>query len=176
MDVSAVMLEGFDEIREAFLAMTDSIQRKHMRAAVRAGGALVIREARSRLRARDKANRRKRKSRTRKGKPTIGLARALRQIPSSRWRSSSQVARKGIIATTVGAKWPEGAHAHLVEYGHRMVTHDKREVGTVPAYPFFRPAIEATRSRVNAIMIERLRKGIEMESKKTKKPRKRKAR
>ncbi|WP_417292319.1 HK97 gp10 family phage protein [Desulfovibrio porci] len=31
-------------------------------------------------------------------------------------------------------------HAHLVEYGHAMVTHDGRTVGHVTAHPFMRKA------------------------------------
>lgn len=32
--------------------------------------------------------------------------------------------------------------AHLIEFGHDMVTKDGRTVGRVPAYPFLRPAKE----------------------------------
>lgn len=34
-------------------------------------------------------------------------------------------------------------HAHLVEFGHAMVTKHGREVGTVTAHPFLRPALDA---------------------------------
>lgn len=34
-------------------------------------------------------------------------------------------------------------HAHLVEYGHMMVTHDGRTVGHVPAHAFLHPAKDA---------------------------------
>jgi HK97 gp10 family phage protein len=39
----------------------------------------------------------------------------------------------------------EGFRALWVEYGHRMLTHDKRptKLGMVPPHPFMRPAFEA---------------------------------
>lgn len=34
-------------------------------------------------------------------------------------------------------------HAHLIEYGHAMVTHDGRVVGHVAAHPFIQPAVDS---------------------------------
>lgn len=44
---------------------------------------------------------------------------------------------QGAIATRVYSTAP---HAHLIEEGHRMVTHDGREVGFVPGYHVFEVA------------------------------------
>jgi hypothetical protein len=39
----------------------------------------------------------------------------------------------------------EGRRAMWVEYGHRLMSHnpDEKEIGTVPAHPFMRPAADA---------------------------------
>lgn len=175
-----LIAEGAPQIRTAFLSMTDSLQRKYLRQAVRDGGMQIVRAARDNLRNKGMVTRvnaaleamgygpvrYKRKKRRRKGKATIGLARSLRVRPSSQWPSGASAAQKGIIAATVGAKWPEGAHAHLVEYGHRMVTHDGRHVGTVPPSPFFRPAVNFARPNVKALLAKRVAMGIKNEARK----------
>ena len=43
-------------------------------------------------------------------------------------------------------------HAHLVEYGHAMVTHDGRTVGHVAAHPFLRQAKNSVKARLGAIL------------------------
>lgn len=61
----------------------------------------------------------------------------------------------------IGPQPPKGAHAHLVEFGHRQVTKDGRVVGNVPAHPFARPAIRAKRSEAIRIIEDRLREAVE---------------
>jgi HK97 gp10 family phage protein len=94
----------------------------------------------------------------------------------------------GSVVTIVGGKFPEAAHAHLVEFGHRMVVGGTvsrlkkqwsasrssrtgkrgggRVVGFVPAKPFMRPAYDATKGQAMAIAEQALRVGIEREAKK----------
>ena len=48
----------------------------------------------------------------------------------------------------VRAKRP---HAHLVEYGHYMVTSDGRTVGFVPPHAFLRPAKDEVMARLGAM-------------------------
>lgn len=60
----------------------------------------------------------------------------------------------------VGPQPPKGAHGHLVEFGHRMVTHDGRVVGNVPAHPFMRPAIRAQKGAAVARIDEILTAAI----------------
>ena len=43
-------------------------------------------------------------------------------------------------------------HAHLVEYGHAMVTHDGRTVGHVAAHPFLRLARNTVKARMDVIL------------------------
>jgi len=57
----------------------------------------------------------------------------------------------------IGYAWPAGAHGHLVEQGHRMVTHDKRQVGTVaPAEYMIRVVVE-TRELQRTTLINSVR-------------------
>ena len=60
----------------------------------------------------------------------VGETGRLRRSIRSRVRT-----RGGLEIAIVAAR-----HAHLVEYGHRMVV-GKREVGRVPPHPFARPAL-----------------------------------
>jgi hypothetical protein len=48
----------------------------------------------------------------------------------------------------------KGFLALWLEYGHRMVTHKGRQVGTVEATPFVRPAFEAAADRALAVFVE----------------------
>lgn len=43
-------------------------------------------------------------------------------------------------------------HAHLVEFGHVLVTPKGKVVGHVPAHPFLRPAVESVIGRVKSIL------------------------
>lgn len=57
------------------------------------------------------------------------------------------------------SKFPQGGwlvkaerpHAHLVEYGHYLVTPSGETIGFVPAHPFLRPAKAAVQARLGAM-------------------------
>lgn len=51
-------------------------------------------------------------------------------------------------------------HAHLVEYGHRLVR-GGQEVGFVRGHPFFRPAVQETRDQVKAVVTKGLARGLQ---------------
>lgn len=44
-------------------------------------------------------------------------------------------------------------HAHLVEFGHAMVTHDDRVVGHVPAHSFLRKAKRSVIARLGSVKL-----------------------
>ncbi len=60
--------------------------------------------------------------------------------PHKHLRDTIQVRKSRYDGYIVQATAP---HAHLVEYGHAMVTHEGRTVGHVPAHSFLRSAKEA---------------------------------
>jgi len=69
--------------------------------------------------------------------------------------------RRNRIDAEVYSKRPEGAHAHLVEFGHRIVTGGKlgkggRVVGSVPPHPFMRPAYDQTKDLATRIANDKI--------------------
>lgn len=48
------------------------------------------------------------------------------------------------VSADVGFDKRAGNAPLWVEYGHRMVGHDKKQIGEVPAHPFMRPAADAS--------------------------------
>lgn len=95
--------------------------------------------------------------------------------------------RLGAVVTVIGGKWSDAPHAHLVEFGHRMVVGGTVErlkggligiskrtgrrggglvVGQVAAKPFMRPAFDSTKGQAMAIAERALRIGVEREAKK----------
>ena len=162
MTTIRLQVEGARELDAQFKTLADRLRRKYIKQAVRAVGSQIIRAARQNLRT----NQSDRRRRTDEGKLT-GLARSFQQRPSSKWPSAASVARRGIVGVSVGHRWPEGAHAHLVEFGHKMVTHwpGRREVGAVRGYPYFRPAMDAVRFKMPRIIANKVRQGLEREAK-----------
>jgi hypothetical protein len=55
-----------------------------------------------------------------------------------------------VLAVVVRVKYPQGAHGHLVEFGHRSVLWGRRTGGMVQGKRFMLPAIEASRVRADA--------------------------
>ncbi|GIV53258.1 MAG: hypothetical protein KatS3mg038_3779 [Candidatus Kapaibacterium sp.] len=127
--------------------LAPSLERKYVRQALGRAATVIIRAVRRNL-----ANRPHSKSARglkRKGKPIVGLRKSVMQRPSSQWPSGATLAAKGLIGTVVGHKWPEGAHAHLVEFGHRLEPRKKfgkpfrpGVPARVPPRPFMKPAMQ----------------------------------
>jgi HK97 gp10 family phage protein len=74
------------------------------------------------------------------------------------WKSSP----KNVDAEVINS----ARHAHLVEYGHELVKGGRlgrggRVVGSVPPHPFFRPAVDQTKSAVQNRAADNVRKIIE---------------
>lgn len=136
--------EGEKQLQAKLSTLSDQMQRKVARAVVRAQG-LVLKKAIKR-----RAPTRKRKesyiAKTKKGFMGMAWRRRSVGLRSSISMRNWSVPKKGIIAQIVGPRWPDGAHGHLVEFGHEMVTRSGRKVGHVRAHPFMRPAIAASKS------------------------------
>lgn len=70
-----------------------------------------------------------------------GIKRAMLGKKTGNYRKSIKLGKvykyHGVQAVRVYSSAP---HAHLIEEGHRMVTHDGREVGYVPGYFIFQVA------------------------------------
>lgn len=146
---------GLKAIDKRFANLTGSKQREFIRKGARAAGSIQMKATKQLIPDR--------KSRDDKGK-LIGLKRSMQQIPSSKWKNAGELRRKGIIGTRVGFKRKGGAHAHLVEFGHEIVTtkasgHRRTGRKTKPQ-PFMRPAMDANKSRMKRAFQKKIIEGI----------------
>ena len=134
---SGVTVQGDTELLRTFEGLTGSLQRQVIRPAVQAGATVLAKEIRRRA--------------------PVGPTRNLKRSVSSRaWTLPA----KGIIGRVVGPAYPRGAHGHLVEFGHAMVTHAGATVGQVRPRPFMRPAMDASRGRVLVAIQQKARQRI----------------
>lgn len=123
---------------------TGNTEKALERVAMEMRGAAVLVALRKSLKpARDRA-----KALCPKGGPRIGVKgdkKHLRDTITVVTRDLGEV-KMGLM----GAAYPAGAHAHLVEFGHNIVRAGK-VVGRAPPQPFMRPAVEQTKNEQNAI-------------------------
>jgi hypothetical protein len=55
-----------------------------------------------------------------------------------------------------------GVHRHLIEFGHRIVTHSGRDTGNrTRAFPFIGPAFEFAQQRMDVVVGEKLKQAID---------------
>jgi hypothetical protein len=111
-------------------------------AAAKAAGELVVADAKPRIRAGGYDG-------DKPGKPSL--------------RSSIRtVVReyRGAVVVFTGPKWPEGAHGHLVEFGHLQTLKDGTVI-QVPPRPWLRPAVEATLSAQKSVILDGLQKAVQ---------------
>lgn len=161
------VVTGVPGLDRAFRELTPSLQRKHIRKAVAQAGRETIKEMRARVprsKSTGTAKLHSAKTQARLASRKKDLFKSITQRPSSKWPSSAAMARLGIIATAVGPEWPFGAHAHLVEFGHRLVAWGKPTGRMLKPQPFMRPALDAVRGRVLGIQATAIRQGLEKEA------------
>lgn len=60
------------------------------------------------------------------------------------------------IMGIMGASWPQGAHAHLVERGHKLVAWGHPTRAFVPGKEFMAPAVDSTQTEQRRKMIQKL--------------------
>jgi len=116
-----VEVEGLEETMQSIERMAKSLRPDDVERILRRGAQVIRKEA---------------ISRAHRG-PTGRLKKSIRTRKLSRLGFGLQPAP--IIVAVDRKKAP---HAHLVEYGHALVKNGK-VVGHVPAYPFWRPALDA---------------------------------
>ena len=167
---------GVDAMWRELGELTGNLQRKYIRQAVADGGRVLIKEMKRRA-PRGKsaslhslktataryANAAGRKALDKKGTPKK-LWKSITQRPSSQWPSAAAQARAGNIATAVGPTWPEGAHAHLLEFGHKLIAWGRETGKRVAPRPFMRPAMEASRGQIKAAQELRIHEGLTKEA------------
>lgn len=152
-----VRITGDEALDRFFATITPKLQRGALRKGVRAAGSALVKEIRQNLStmvstksaSRNRANVRL----DNRGKKT-SLKKTIGQRAWSKPRA-------GIIGTVVGARWPEGAHAHLVEFGHEVVSHGKRTGKRTQPIPFQRTAERTARPQVLAAQRKKLREALQ---------------
>lgn len=166
-------LTGDKSLDAFFRDIPEKAVRREGRKGLRKIGTEAIKRARQHLRAHGIRSR-GRTFKARKGKDgtlnlSTGLYKSLTQRPSSQWPSKSSLRKQGIIGTAFGPRWPDGAHGHLVEFGHRIVAH-KGSVNfsnsgkrTQPK-PFLRPAVMSMKSRAISILKASITSGLAREA------------
>ncbi len=137
-----ISITGDKALDRAFRTLPAKMQRRVIRPAVSAQATVLVREIRRRAPSRGRTEQYLSRAGVERRRG-IGLKRSIRKRAWSK-------PERGIIGQVVGAGWPEGAHAHLVEFGHRIVTHDGRVVGTARPHPFQRPAMDASGGRMRS--------------------------
>jgi len=113
--------EDFDgmTMQQYMYRMTPRMHRTALRYAVKKAGTRLAKEIRSQIKRRDMPYSRARNPEERKKSRQLGLKPLVRTVAARPWT----VPMRGIIGIVVGPKWPEGAHGHLVEFGHRIIGH-----------------------------------------------------
>lgn len=157
-------LQGMPEVLAKLERLTGSEQRRVIRSGAAAAAQVQIKYARQQLRSNGSDRKRRTDDYIKGGKKRrgmlTGLARSFMKMPSSKWPNASAMRRMGKIGSRVGFRKRMGAHAHLVEHGHRMVTAAGDDVGFVRPYPFMRPVMDSKRSEFRAAFENKIKAGI----------------
>lgn len=70
---------------------------------------------------------------------------------------ATEVAPSGTAGEVKVGFGKQGHIARFVEFGHKMVTHEGKQVGHVPAHPFMRPGFDASKTEARNAVIEVIR-------------------
>lgn len=129
------------------------IREKVLKSAVRDAGRVVVNAARAKLRAH-------RSSRT--GTQTLWSKKLREKRASRRWDLYQSIGQRvqvyeRTVVAFIGARWPWGAHAHLLERGGVFRRWGKTSTYQPPR-PFLRPAVNETRPQQNLAMISRVKR------------------
>ncbi|MGV3483450.1 MAG: HK97 gp10 family phage protein [Planctomycetaceae bacterium] len=126
--------------------LTAEVKGRAMTSAVRSAGNIVVSDAKTRIQAPNYPG----------DKPG--------KVPLSESIIVAVREYENYTVAFVGASWPEGAHGHLVEFGHLQKLSDG-SVMNVPPYPWLRPAAEATRAQQRKVIESRLKSAVRRASK-----------
>lgn len=132
-----VRLEGADGLRRALKRMDQDLAGQVLKEAIDDGAEILLHEMRA-LAPRGKTG----------------------NLIASIKRRKARKRRSGHFLAEVGPRGKKGAHAHLVEFGHRVVRGGK-VVGFARPVPFIRRSVRNVGSRVIARVAEQIRRGVD---------------
>jgi len=167
----SVDTKGFESLNRQLSQLSDSMFRKYARAGVMA----VARKKRELQRAMVPSNEGMPAKNAKGGRKKLRQSIAIK--PSAKWRNAAKHAANGVVGASVGPRWPDGAHASLLEFGFNqkwMLIEDadilvKRATPKqIPPQPFIRPAFDAMRAHQNTIFAHEIRKRMDRDLAKNK--------
>lgn len=139
------------------------IGRKVTRGAMNKAANPIVRAARQN--AKRLGSRRIARGRTRKGVYHIEIREGY-QLARAIGKRVKTYTAQGVIYVAIGPKWPQGAHGHLIEYGHRPSGWYAKQASAtfVPPYPFMRPAFDSQKRAALSVARQEHRARVEMEA------------
>ena len=144
-------ITGDKQLDLFFRQVTPKLQRGALRKGVRAGGSALVKEIRRNIDTMVGKNRQSVRFDSR-GKRT-SLRRSIGQRAWSKPRA-------GIIGTVVGPRFPEGAHGHLIEFGHEVVSHGRRTGVRTQPIPFQRKAQRTASAAIVAAVRAKMQQAL----------------
>lgn len=133
---------GAVDLEKFFKAMDPKTQRRMYRTMARAGGTVLRKEARRRLRG----------------------SRVTGNLHNSITVGRPKTSKNDVVFVDVGPDRNIAPHAHLVEFGTaERDTKVKGPRGAAAPHPFMRPAMDASHAQVHKAMAERMKKRLPIE-------------
>lgn len=150
-----VTVTGDRQLDRFFTQLPGKLQRGAVRKSARAGGSVMVKTLRQNIKSMVSRSASSNAKRAMKRRNRLGKTTSLAQAQTQRAWS---VPHKGIIASVVGGRWPDGQHGHLVEWGHEIVTHAGRRTGKRSRpIPFKRVSERQARRPVLAAQANKMR-------------------
>lgn len=158
-------LQGEKALRKVLNQLGPRIARKVTRGALSKAADPIVRAARQN--AKRLGSRRVAKGRTRKGVYLIEM-RSGHQLARAIGKRVKTYTAQGVIYVAVGPRFPQGAHGHLVEYGHKPSGWYAKQTGAtyIPPQPFLRPAFDAHKRQALTLATQHHRANVEREAQK----------
>ena len=171
-----VDIDGFNELNRTLSKLSDDMWRKY----ARKGVMTVARKMRELQRSMAPVSSGLPSQAAKAGRKTLKQAIAIK--PSAKWRNAAKHRANGIVGASIGARWPDGAHASLLEFGFmqqtvairddlsdEVVVLRRKTPKQIPPQPFIRPAFDALRPHQNSIFADVIKKAMQQDLRKTKK-------
>ncbi len=142
---------------EALMVQLDvAVRSKYAKAAVRKAGTVVARDVRKRVPQSRKTGTASKQSNKTKRKRAGGteLKKTIKVVVRE---------YEGATLAVVGSTWPEGAHMHLIDQGHKLVAWGRETGARIPGKKIFAAAVDTTIHEQQRVAIQTLKDGIAAE-------------
>lgn len=117
--LGTIDVKGLQYLKRTLEALPAKAQRGAIRKMTDKGSSVLQKEIKRQIKMRDMPYSRRKNAASRKRTKQRGQKPLLSTIKKKYWAKPA----RGIVGYVVGATWPAGSHAHLVEWGHRITGH-----------------------------------------------------